>query len=352
MKSLDQSFIEQQSIPIEFAGTLRALGEYRGKQELFGHQTPQILETLKQIAIVQSTESSNRIEGVVVGEERLKILMEKKTAPRDRPEAEVVGYRDALAKIHNLFESYDISPETILKIHQDMFRLTELPAGSWKPRDNTVEERLPDGSWVTRFIPVPAKDTPYFVQGLCERFNQLRAERRVDQLLLIHAFVFDFLCIHPFLDGNGRVSRLLTVLLLHQAGYDVGRYISLEKLIEESKETYYEVLHRTSVGWHEGKHQLLPWWRYSLGILLVAYKQFEDRVGAVRTSRGAKTVWIHQAIENLPGEFSIGELSRACPGVSRPMIRVVLESLRNEGKLKSLGTGRGARWAKVKKDRG
>ncbi|MGH9427005.1 MAG: Fic family protein, partial [Terriglobia bacterium] len=304
MKSLDRNFLEQQSIPLETAGALRVLGEYRGKQELFARQTPQILNTLKQVAIIQSTESSNRIEGVVVAHRRLKALLEKKTTPKNRPEAEVVGYRDVLARIHTSFERFQITPETILKIHGDMLRRTDLPAGAWKTRDNTIEERLPDGRWITRFVPVSARETPYYMKELCASFDRLWEERRIDRILLIHAFVLDFLCIHPFVDGNGRVSRLLTILLLHQAGYDVGRYISLERLIEQSKETYYEVLQRVSERWHQGQHSVLPWWRYSLGVLMAAYKEFEDRVGMVRASRGAKTAWVREAINNLPDEFA------------------------------------------------
>lgn len=346
MKSLDRAYLEQLSIPLETAGTLRVLGEYRGKQELYARQTPQVLETLKQVAIIQSTESSNRIEGVVVEDRRLEALLEKKTTPQNRSEAEVVGYRDVLAHIHASFEHYQITPETIMKIHRDMLRRTDLPAGAWKTRDNTIEERLPDGRWITRFVPVSARETPYYMKELCTRFNQLWDERRIDRLLLIHAFVLDFLCIHPFTDGNGRVSRLLTVLLLHQSGYDVGRYISLERLIEQSKETYYEVLQHGSGQWHHGQHLILPWWRYSLGVLMAAYKEFEDRVGMVRASRGAKTAWVRNEIDNLPDEFGVGELARACPGVSRPMIRVILEALRKEGKLEAMGTGRGAVWRK------
>lgn len=346
MKSLDPNFLEQQAIPLEFAGTLRVLGEYRGKQELFARQTPQILETLKQVAIIQSTESSNRIEGVVVASDRLKILLEKKTVPKNRPEAEVVGYRDVLATIHTSFNRFQITPATILKIHRDLFRQTGLPSGEWKKRDNTIEERLSDGRWITRFMPVSARETPHYIEELCARFERLWDERRIDTLLLIHAFVLDFLCIHPFMDGNGRVSRLLTVLLLHKAGYDVGRYISLERLIEQSKETYYEVLQEASAGWHEGRHRILPWWQYSLGGLIAAYKEFEARVGTVRFVRGAKTASVQEAVNNMTDLFSVGELARACPNVSRPMIRVILEALRDKGKLEVVGTGRGAVWRK------
>jgi len=346
MKSFDRSFLDQQAIPLEVAGTLRVLGEYRGRQELFARQMPQVLKTLRDIAIVQSTESSNRIEGVVVKEQRLQALMNQKIRPQNRSESEIVGYRDVLAKIHTSFEKLPVSPETILRFHKDMFQRAGPQAGIRKKRDNTIEERLPDGRWVTRFLPVATAETPFYMEHLCSRFNQFFSEGRIDRLLLIHAFVLDFLCIHPFTDGNGRISRLLTVLMLHQAGYDVGRYISLERLIEQSKETYYEVLHRVSEQWHEGRHRILPWWDYSLGVMIAAYKEFEDRMGTVRASRGAKTAWVREAVNNLPAEFSMSELARACPGVSRPMIRVVLEALRGEGKLEVVGVGRGAIWRK------
>jgi Fic family protein len=210
MKSLDRDFLERQSVPLEFAGTLRLLGEYRGKQELYTRQTPQVLNTMKQVAIIQSAESSNRIEGILVEEKRLKPLLEKEATPQNRSEAEVIGYKNVLARIHTAYESFSITPDTIMKIHRDMLSHTDLPAGKWKNRDNTIEERLPDGRWITHFVPVTALETPYYMNELCNRFNNLWEEGRIDRLLLVHAFVLDFLCIHPFTDGNGRASRLLT----------------------------------------------------------------------------------------------------------------------------------------------
>ena len=346
MKSLDRSFLERQAIPLEFAGTLRLLGEYRGKQELFTRQTPQVLNTMKRVAIIQSSESSNRIEGVMVEEKRLKPLLEKEATPQNRSEAEVLGYKNILSRIHTAHESFSITPDAILKMHGDMLSRTDLPAGIWKNRDNTIEERLPDGRWITRFVPVTARETPFYINELCVRFNRLWEEGRIERLLLIHAFVLDFLCIHPFTDGNGRISRLLTVLLLHRSGYDVGRYISIERLIEESKESYYQVLNRVSEEWHEGRHAILPWWQFSLGILIAAYREFENCVGLIRSSRGAKSAWVRDAIDQLPETFSVGDLNRACSGVSRPMIRIILETLRKEGKIEVLGTGRGAKWRK------
>lgn len=346
MRSLDREFLERQAIPLEFAGTLRLLGEYRGKQELYMRQAPQVLDTLKHTAMIQSTASSNRIEGIVIDDKRLLPLLEKGATAENRSEAEVLGYKNVLSQIHTAYERFLITPEIILRIHRDMLSRTDLPAGKWKTRDNTIEERLPDGRWITRFVPVSARETPFYMAELCTRFNRLWEEGRVDHLLLLHAFVLDFLCIHPFTDGNGRVSRLLTVLLLHKSGYEVSRYISLERLIEESKEDYYRVLNHVSEKWHTGEHSVLPWWQYGLGILIAAYREFEYRAGAVRSGRGAKTVFVRQVINDLPETFSIGEVVRACPGVSRPMIRVILESLRKEGKLEVVATGRSAMWRK------
>ena len=347
MKSLDRDFLERQAIPIEFAGTLRLVGEYRGKQELFKKQTPQVLNMLKQTAVIQSTESSNRIEGITVEEKRLRPLLEKGAKPQNRSEAEIIGYKNVLAWIHTIHDRIEITPETILKLHRDMLSKTDIPAGIWKRRDNTIEERLPDGRWITRYVPVSAAEAPFYIKELCSRFTRLWEEGRIDRLLLTYAFVLDFLCIHPFADGNGRVSRLLTVLLLHHGGYDVVRYISLERLIEENKAGYYDVLNRVSAKWHEAGHSIIPWWEYNLGLLIAAYREFENRVNTTRANRGSKTAWVQEAIDQLPGEFEIREVVQACPGVSRPMIRTVLEKLREQSKLEALGTGRGARWRKV-----
>lgn len=346
MKSLDIDFLNQQAIPIEMGGLLQKLGEYKGRQDLFQHQTPQVLETLKRISIIESTESSNRIEGVTVPAKRFKELMAHPSKPKGRSEAEILGYRAALSRIHTKPETFAIDEKTILDLHRQIYTRTDIPCGQWKKRDNTIEERLSDGRWITRFVPVSAQETPLYIKELCSRLNRLLDKRQVSLLVLIPAFVFDFLCIHPFSDGNGRVSRLLTVLLLHQADYTVGRYISIERLIEESKETYYEALQLSSQGWHEGKHSLKPWWEYSLGVLIGAYQEFERRVGMITKSRGAKTAIVEETIENLPSSFSISDVERLCPSVSRDMIRVILNRLRNEGRLTCSGTGRGALWEK------
>lgn len=346
MKSLDPDFLERQAIPIEMGGLIQALGEFKGRQELFRHQSPQVLESLRQVAIIESTESSNRIEGVTVAPDRFRELMLHPIKPKDRSEAEILGYRNVLSQIHTTPDRFEITEETIQGFHRALYAQTNLPGGHWKRRDNTIEERLPDGRWITRFVPVSSRETPFYMKELSSRFDRLWDQRRISPLLLIPAYVLDFLCIHPFTDGNGRVSRLLTVLLLHQSGYGVGRYISLERLIEQSKETYYEALQMSSEGWHEARHRLKPWWEYCLGTLIGAYREFEERVGTITTARGAKTALIEQAIERLPPRFRIADLEQACPPVSRDMIRVVLNRLRKEGILDCKGTGRSAFWQK------
>jgi Fic family protein len=325
---------------------IQKLGEYKGRQDLYTKQTPQVLETLKQVAIIQSSESSNRIEGITVVPDRLKAIMLDKSRPKDRPEAEIVGYRNTLARIHTQFESIDLNPNTVLRLHSEMLKGTGLTSGIWKQRDNTIEERLADGRWVTRFVPVPAHETPFYMEESCRLFNRLWDEGKISKLLLIASFAFDFLCIHPFTDGNGRISRLLTVLLLHKAGYDVTRYISLERIIEESKESYYEILHEASQGWHKGRHNIKNWWSYFLSTLLRAYEELEGRIDTIVHGRGGKTSLIQAAVENMPSAFSISDVERACPSVGRDMIRVILNRMRSEGKLTGVGKGRGAKWKK------
>ena len=348
MFSLDEEYLQNQSLPlIMMSNTLRTLGQYQGKQELLQRQRPQLIKTLKETAIIQSSESSNRIEGIHVDQKRLIPLLNQKLKPKDRSEEQVLGYRKVIADIHVNYNKMEISPQAILKMHKQMFKFTNLQAGVWKSKDNTIEERLPDGTWITRFEPVSAMQTPSYMQELCTRFNRLWMQNTIDRLILIFALVFDFLCIHPFTDGNGRISRLLTVMLLHKINMDITRYISYERLVEETKDSYYEVLREVSSGWYQGKHRLVPWIEYNLGLLVAAYKELEQRITAIDTEKGSKTSWLLEIIEDMPEEFTIGELVRLSPGISRPMIRHVLENLRREGKVKSLGTGRNAKWRKL-----
>ena len=346
MTSLGPGFIEGQPVTQRLLQDVRLVGEYKGKQDLFREQSPQILETLLQTSIIQSTESSNRIEGVTALPARMKELLEEKTAPRDRPEQEIAGYRDVLNTIHGNHAHIPLTPNVVLQFHRDLYKFTSEKGGAWKSVDNDVTETLEDGTEIVRFKPVAAYATPEAMERLHDRFDALWSSTKVEPLLLIASYVLDFLCIHPFRDGNGRMARLLTLLLLYKAGYEAGRFISLERIVEDSKDSYYDTLYESSQGWHEGEHDPLPWWEYFLGLVLAAYKEFEDRVGLLTTSRGAKREMVLNAVELLPRKFQVADVERLSPGVSRPTINRTLAGLREEGRITCTKPGRAATWEK------
>lgn len=346
MSSFESDFIGRQPINQGLLQSIRLIGEYKGKQELFKEQSPQILETLLQTSIIQSTESSNRIEGVTALPDRMKDLLEEKTAPGDRSEQEIAGYRDVLNTIHGNYAHIPSSPNVVLQFHRDLYKFTPEAGGTWKSVDNDITEVLDDGTRVRRFEPVPAYATPDAMERLHERFNVLWESGKVEPLLLVASYVLDFLCIHPFRDGNGRMARLLTLLLLYKAGYEVGRFISLERIVEDSKDSYYDTLHESSRKWHEGEHNLLPWWEYFIGLALAAYKEFEARVGLLTTTRGAKREMVLNAVELLPQRFQVADVERLSPGASRPTINRVLAELRDGGRIACIKPGRGAVWEK------
>jgi len=347
MRSFEFGYFLEQPISQSLLMTVRALGEFRGRQALYQQQSPEILETLRRVAVIQSVESSNRIEGVTVAAERLEPLVNKKVKPRDRSEAEVSGYRDVLNEIHTRANKMTLSPALILDFHRRMFAHTPEKGGRWKEKDNAILEILSDGRQVVRFRPVSAVGAPEFTKKLCKLYHQALDERNAEPLLTIASFVLDFECIHPFWDGNGRVGRLLTLLSFYQAGYEVGRYISLERIIEDSKETYYEALQRSSRSWHEGRHDLRPWWEYFLGTLVSAYKEFEERVGTITSTRGAKREMLQNAIRRLPGRFRIADLQHTCPGISYPTIKRALADLKRNKEILCLGKGRNAEWERI-----
>jgi Fic family protein len=347
MQSFEPGFIERQPITQNILRTIRLIGEYKGKQELFNQQAPQVLETLQQAAIIQSTESSNRIEGVEAPLERIKALVAQKTTPQNRSEQEIAGYRDVLNTIHASYEYMPFNTSLVLQLHRDLYQFLPSGGGQWKSSNNNITETRPDGSTVVRFETVTAFLTPGAMTQLHEQFNIMMQADEVEPLLLIPSYVLDFLCIHPFRDGNGRMARLLTLLLLYQAGYEVGRYISLEKIVERSKESYYDTLYQSSLGWHSGQHTLLPWWEYFLGVILRAYRDFEQRVGLLTVSRGAKREVVFDVVERLPNQFKYIDVERACPGVSRPTINRALAELRDAGKIRCIKSGRDATWEKT-----
>ena len=347
MRSFEHGYLLEQLISQEMLMMVRTIGEYRGRQSLYQEQSPEVLETLRRVAMVQSVESSNRIEGVTVAADRLEAIVARKTTPKGRSELEVAGYRDVLADIHANANRMVTGPDLLLSFHGQMYARTPDKGGRWKEKDNAILEVGPNGQQFIRFRPVSAIATPEFIKRLCMLYHQATDRREAEPLLLIASFIFDFECIHPFWDGNGRIGRLLTLMLLYQAGYEVGRYISLERIVEESKETYYEVLLKSSHGWHEAKHDLRPWWNYFLGTLIAADREFEERVGTITTAKGAKREMVQQAVQRLPDRFRIAELQRVCPGVSYPTLKRALEELKCQKKVRCLGKGRDAQWERI-----
>lgn len=321
------------------------IAEAKGRQQLYARQAPQLLKALREMALVQSVESSNRIEGVTVAPDRLRPLVVGGARPRDRSEQEIQGYRRAFNLIHTGSSNLPITPEVLQRLHRTIQEGAG-DAGEWKRAENQIVEWRGGGPPMVRFQPVSVAETPKAVEELCVSYRYALDQGHAPPLVAIAGLVFDFLCIHPFRDGNGRVSRLLTLLALYQQGYEEGRYISLERLVEETRDDYYEVLRQSSEGWHEGGHDVLPWLNYFLTIVRRAYREFEERVGQVKSPRGAKTALVEAAIEAFPGEFALADLERACPGVSRDMVRRVLRALRKAGKVACLGRGPGAPWRK------
>ena len=318
-------------------------------QNLYIKQAPGVLETLRSVAQLQSIESSNRIEGVVAPPERVQALAEQKTTPVNRSEQEIAGYRDVLATIHANAGGIVLTPGVVLQLHRDLFAYLPGSGGTWKSTNNGIVDVLADGSTQVRFSPVPAYLVARDMDELHQRFAATLHEERVDPLVAISAYVLDFLCIPTFRDGNGRMARLLTLLLLYQAGYEVGRYVSLERVIEGSRDTYYEALQRSSQGWHESAHNMVPWLEYFFGVLLAAYKELESRVGNITQTRGYKRQMIVDCVERLPQEFRVADVERACPGIPRPTLNRVLAGLRDAGRLQSMGRGRDATWQKTEK---
>lgn len=336
-----------ESIPTATSWYLADLGEARGKQELFIKQSPQKLKVLREHALIESAVSSNRIEGVTVDQKRVATVVFGKKHLKDRSEEEVRSYRTALDWIHREGAEIPISEKTILKLHL-MSRGEIWDAGKYKEKNVDIIEKLSGGRERLRFKTVEVSKTPAYMKKLIEAWPDCLREKAVPPLIALAAFNLDFLCVHPFRDGNGRVSRLLLLLQCYSLGYEVGRYISLERLIEQNKERYYETLELSSQRWHEGKHDPWPYINYLLYILKTAYQEFESRVGQMKTPRGAKTELVETAITSVEKEFAISDLEKACPGVSRDMIRNIMNRLRKQGRLKILGRGRDARWAKLK----
>ena len=346
MMTLRQLAAEPPTMPVRTAWYLAELGEARGKQELFTRQAPQRLKVLREHALIESAVSSNRIEGVEVDQSRVGTLMFGKPALRDREEEEVRGYRDALRLIHEQGAKLPINEATIKKLHR-LCRGDIWDAGAYKEKDVDIIHTYADGRSRIRFKTVPARKTRAAMTELTRLWQRGMKERWAQPVVLAAALNLDFLCIHPFRDGNGRVSRLLFLLACYHCGLEVGRYISLERLVEQNKERYYEVLEQSSARWHDGKHDAWPAMNFLLFILAQACKEFEQRVGQVKSPRGEKTAMVLAAIARQIGTFRVADVQAECPGVGLDLIRQLLARLRKEKKIKALGTGRGAKWEKL-----
>ena len=343
MLSLDPKKLAELSIPVGTAWLLGSCMEARGKQDLWLRQKPEVLEVLREQAIIQSVESSNRIEGVTIPADRLRPVVLGKVKPRDRSEEELAGYRQAMDWIFSRKRKVSVIPAVIQRLHTLAQGGFSGDAGEWKKRDNEIIKILPNGERKIRFVPTSAKDTPETMDALCRNYREACDDQRLPPLLNVATFVFDLLCIHPFRDGNGRVSRLATTLLLQAHGFQVTRYVSLERLIEQSKEDYYGVLSECSQGWHEGKNDLLPWWNYFLSALRRAYKEFERQMESTE-ARPAKSDLVRQTVLAQVEQFTLGDLVAQLPSASTQLIKKILAELKKQGKLRLVGRGRGARW--------
>ena len=324
----------------EIVQMIGSIHEHKGKQELFLEANIDELKTLLEVTLIQSTGASNRIEGIFTSDKRLEELVSQKAEPRNRAEQEIAGYREVLATIHESYEYITPKPNIILQLHRDLYSYSQGNIGdTYKNSDNVIAETDAEEHQKARFIPVPAFQTAEAIDELCARFLEAWEANLIDKLILIPMFILDFLCIHPFNDGNGRMSRLLTLLLFYKAGYIVGKYVSMEMLIEKTKETYYEALQASSVGWHEDENSYEPFVKYYLGIMLKAYNEFENRVEHLKYHNLSKPDRIKAVIDNKVGKITKKEIMELCPDISKVTVERTLTDLVKSGYIAKVGAG-------------
>jgi Fic family protein len=341
MRTLDYKIEYQKLLSPEIVSYLAQIHEMKGQQNLFFEARKDALAELLEIAKIQSTEASNRIEGIITTDDRLKKIVMNKTMPKGRSEREIAGYRDVLNTVHENYDYIPVRPGMILQLHRDLYKYSNSAiGGSFKKSDNIIAEELPDGTKRVRFQPVPAWETTEAMNTLCNAFQDALSDSELDTLLLIPMFILDFLCIHPFNDGNGRMSRLLTLLLLYRSGYFVGKYISIERLIADSKETYYEVLQESSNGWYEGENDYLPFVRYMLGAVIAAYREFASRVDILITRGLSKPGRVREIIRGTTGRITKTQIMRQCPDVSQKTVERALADMLKNGDIIKIGGGR------------
>lgn len=330
----------------EIINLLVQIHEHKGKQELFLKRKPAVLDKLVEIAKIQSIEDSNKIEGIVTTVDRIIELMNKKTTPRNRDEEEIMGYRDVLNTIHESYEYIPINSNYILQFHRDLFRHSEKGIGGrYKTTQNSIIERDNDGNIYERFKPLSPYETPDAIDKICDELNIALDKKDVDSLLLIPVFIHDFLCIHPFSDGNGRMSRLLTTLLLYKQGYVIGKYISLESKIEQNKDSYYAALEQSGIGWHENKDNPVPFIKYILRIILSAYIDFEERVDYLDEKIPTIDL-VRNAVDRSIGKFTKRDMMELVPSVGKATIENMLKQLTEQGYIQRHGQGRATFYVK------
>ena len=341
MRSFDYSRLCDKAWDTDILNLVAKIHECKGRQDLFIRQKPVELDRLLKIAKIQSTEASNKIEGIVTTGTRMKQLFEEKTGSRNRDEDEIMGYRDVLNTIHESNEYIPIRTLYILQIHRDLLKRAGFSyGGHFKNVQNYINETKPDGTVVTRFTPITPYDTPEAIENLCNAYEQAISNEKIDSLILIPIFICDFLCIHPFNDGNGRMSRLLTLLLLYKSRYNVGKYISVEKQIEKTKDIYYDTLEKADMGWHEEKNDATPFIKYMLQVILSCYTEFEERVGLIKESSSAYDI-VKNYVEKKVGKFTGADVVQNCPSIGRSSTLAALKKLTEEGIIIRKGSGRG-----------
>lgn len=340
MRNFDYRKLKDMKWDNEMLGLVAQIHEYKGKQALFLKQKPATLEKLVDIAKIQSTEASNKIEGIVTTASRIKQLCDEKTTPRNRDEEEIAGYRDALSLIYESYEYIPIKSSYILQLHQVLYRYSQKSiGGKFKNTQNYIAEINQNGDQIVRFMPLNPVETPIAIEAICESFNREMDSCDIDPLILIPAFILDFLCIHPFSDGNGRMSRLLMTLLLYRAGYVVGKYVSLENKIEKTKASYYETLERSDMNWNSEGNDITPFIKYMLGTILAAYRDFEERVTLVDGKASAIDL-VRNAVNNTIGKFTKSDIMELVPSVGKTSVENSLKALTDEGIIKREGKGK------------
>ena len=343
MRKFDYLSLAKRAWDMDILNLVAKIHEYKGRQDLFIRRKFAELDKLVEIARIQSTEASNRIEGIVTTGTRMKRLFEEKTTPRNRDENEIMGYRDVLNTIHESNEYIPIRPSYILQLHRDLLKRAGFSyGGQFKNVQNYIRETKTDGTEIIRFTPIAPYETKEAVAAICDGYAQAAASESVEPLILIPVFIVDFLCIHPFNDGNGRMSRLITLLLLYKHGYGVGKYVSIEKQIEKTKDRYYDVLARAGIGWHEERNDSVPFVRYMLQVILACYTEFEERIGLVGDSRVKSASYdvVRRYVENKIGKFTGAEVISNCPTAGRSSVLAALKKLTDDGVIVRNGKGR------------